>query len=339
MKLEPPSIREGMEAAARIWPGLLLCGLIALSARFLSEHYGAPVMLMALLIGLSVNFIAEDGQRAAVGVGFTARKVLRIGVALLGARISFEGFAELGLEVVALAALALLATVAAGYVGARALGRGWRLAVLTSGAVAICGASAAMAISAVLPRGETAERDLSFTVMSVTLLGTLAMVFYPILAQALGLSELATSVFLGGSVHDVAQAVGAGFSVSEAVGENATTVKLVRVSLLAPFVLALTLILRRSGASGAGGQAPVPFFVLGFFALATVNSLGLIPDWLREILWSVSSLALVSAIAAMGARTDLRRFVEVPLQSVALILGETLFLAGFVLVGAMLLFP
>lgn len=335
------TLRPAASRMNRLWPGLLVCGMIALAAQFLSDHYGAPAMLMALLLGLALHFLVEDGERARPGVEFSAKVILRVGVALLGARISFAVFAELGWGVLALILGALLATLAAGYLGARALGRGWRLAILTSGSVAICGASAAMAIAAVLPRNEFSERNLSFTVFGVTLLSTVAMVVYPILASVLGLDERAMGIFLGGTIHDVAQVVGAGFSVSENVGETSTTVKLIRVSLLAPFVLCLTLALRRLdlGEPRKGGQAPplVPGFVLAFLALALVNSLGLLPGIVQEAAWAVSRWAMLAAIAAVGVRTELKRIVEIPPQSIVLIVGETVFIAAFVLLGARIL--
>lgn len=334
-----------------LWPGVAVCGVIALAAQALSDYYGAPAMLMALLLGLALHFLVEDGERVAAGVTFSAKTILRIGVALLGARISFEVFAELGLEVIAIIIAALIATVIFGYLCARALGRGWRLAILSAGAVSICGASAAMAIAAVLPRNQFSERNLSFTVFGVTLLSTVAMVFYPPLAQLLGLSDLATGVFLGGTIHDVAQVVGAGFSVSDGVGETATTVKLIRVSMLAPFVLLLTLAIRRfhqpqagetpADAAQSGPQAArppaVPGFVVAFLLLAVVNSFGLLPAGVRAAAWALSKWAMLTAIAGVGMKTELRRILEIPRQSVVLIVAETLFIAALVLGGVALL--
>lgn len=332
------TIRPAASRANQLWPGLLVCGLIALAAQFLSDHYGAPAMLMALLLGLSMHFLVEDGERSRPGVEFSAKVILRVGVALLGARISFAVFAELGFGVLVVVVLALLATLAFGFLCASALGRGWRLAILTGGSVAICGASAAMAIAAVLPKNEYSERNLSFTVFGVTLLSTLAMVIYPIIAALIGLDEKATGIFLGGTIHDVAQVVGAGFSVSEPVGETSTTVKLIRVSLLAPFVLCLTLALRKTNDSEqqAGSKAPplIPGFVLAFLTLALVNSLGLLPSIVQEVFWAVSRWAMLAAIAAVGVRTELKRIIEIPPQSIVLIICETLFIAVFVLVAA-----
>ncbi len=316
--------------------GIVICGLVALAARFLSDHYGVPAMLMALLLGMTIRPVASESRRAAPGIDFASKRILRIGVALLGARISFEVFNELGWGVVVLVVCALIATLFFGYFGARALGRGWRLAILTSGAVAICGASAAMAISAILPRNEFSERNLGFTVFGVTLLSTVAMVVYPIITQSLGMDPLASGVFLGGTIHDVAQVVGAGFSISDSVGETATTVKLIRVSMLAPFVLILTLvlrILRIQQHSDANKPPIIPGFVAVFVVLAICNSFGLIPGWLQALFWDIARWAMLAAIAAVGLKTDLKRILDIPPQSVVLIVGETMFIAVFVILG------
>ncbi|MFD1343015.1 YeiH family protein [Litorisediminicola beolgyonensis] len=331
--------KRGAALAGRIRglaPGVLICGLIALAAQFLSDHYGAPAMLMALLIGMALNFVLDPPSRAAAGVGFSAKTLLRLGVALLGARIGLEAFAELGWPVLALVGGALIATLAFGYLAARVLGRGWRLAVLSAGSVAICGASAAMAIAAVLPRNEFSERNLAFTVFGVTLLSTVAMIVYPLVAAMVGLDELQTGIFLGATIHDVAQVVGAGFAVSDFTGETATTVKLIRVSMLAPFVLVLTLILRATvepGDPNAARPPLVPGFVVAFAALVVLGSLGLVPPILREAATALSKWAMLTAIAAVGVKTELRKFREIPVQSVVLISAETLFIACFALVA------
>ncbi|MFT4792883.1 MAG: putative integral membrane protein (TIGR00698 family) [Paracoccaceae bacterium] len=316
-------------------PGIAVSVVVAAAAKFLSEHYGAPAMLMALLLGIAFHFLAEEG-RCAVGIGFTSRAVLRIGVALLGARISVDLLIGLGPELIALVVLGVVATIGFGLLGARLLGRGWRFALLTGGAVAICGASAAMAIAAVLPRNERSERNLIFTVLAVTVLSTLAMIAYPVIAQALGLDDLATGVFLGGTIHDVAQVVGAGFSVSEQTGETATLVKLIRVTMLAPVVLIFSLGIRSfAEADQGGGPRPplVPVFVLGFLALAAMNSVGMIPPGVGAALGDLSRWALLVSIAAVGMRTSLKSILGVGSQAIVLIVAETVFLAGFILFG------
>ncbi|RMC36655.1 YeiH family protein [Paracoccus alkanivorans] len=325
----------------RLFPGLAVSVLIAVTAQFLSEHYGAPAMLMALLLGLALNFLAEEGTRTLPGVEYSAKTVLRLGVALLGARISADMLAELGAAMIALVVAGVVMTILFALVVARFFGRGWRLALLTGGAVAICGASAAMAIAAVLPKTDKSERNLAFTVLSVTLLSTIAMIAYPPLSGFFGFSSLESGVFLGGTIHDVAQVVGAGFSVSPEVGETATLVKLIRVSMLAPVVLIFSLSIRASGLSDqvADGKRPplLPGFVLGFLLLAILNSFGLIPAIVSDIAETLSRWALLAAIAAVGIKTSLVRMLEVGGTAIALIVVETVILAAFILTGVHLI--
>lgn len=317
-------------------PGFGVSVIVAAAAQFLSDHYSAPAMLMALLLGIAFHFLAEEG-RCVPGIALTSRSVLRIGVALLGARISVELLIGLGPELISLVVVGVILTIIVGLIGAKLLGRGWRFALLTGGSVAICGASAAMAIAAVLPKNEHSERNLIFTVLSVTVLSTLAMIAYPIIAAALELDDLATGVFLGGTIHDVAQVVGAGFSVSNEAGETATLVKLIRVTMLAPVVLVFALVIRTyaDDDEASGGKRPplIPFFVLMFLLLAAINSFGLIPLLLQAFLSDLSKWALLISIAAVGMKTSLKTIVDVGGQAVILILAETIFIAGFILYG------
>ncbi|MFA3918204.1 YeiH family protein [Ruegeria hyattellae] len=319
--------------------GFLVSAVVAAAAQFLSEHYGAPAMLMALLLGIAFHFLAEDGP-CKPGIEFTSRTVLRFGVALLGARISVELMVGLGAGLITVVVAGVVATILFGLLGARLLGRGWRFGLLTGGSVAICGASAAMAISAVLPKNEHSERNLIFTVLSVTVLSTVAMIVYPILTQTFEFNHEYSGVFLGGTIHDVAQVVGAGFSVSDQTGEVATLVKLIRVAMLAPVVLVISILVRRYAEAGeADGKRPpiLPFFVVGFLIFAVMNSLGLIPAAVVDLMSSLSRWALLISIAAVGMKTSLKRILDVGGQAIVLIVAETIFIAIFVLVGVVLI--
>lgn len=321
-------------------PGIGVAVLLAVAAKFLSEHYGAPAMLMALLLGMAFHFLAEDG-RCGVGIEFSAKGVLRIGVALLGARISAELVAGVGAELIALVVAGVIFTILFGLLAAKLLGRGWRMALLTGGSVAICGASAAMAIASVLPKNEFSERNLIFTVLGVTILSTVAMVAYPLLTEAFDFDDQAAGLFFGATIHDVAQVVGAGFSVSDEAGETATLVKLMRVTMLAPVVLVLSLALRsmhEEGADGSGKKPPLaPNFVIGFLILATLNSFGFIPAVVATALADLSRWMLLIAIAAVGMKIDLKRMFAVGGGAIALIVAETVFIALFILGGMELL--
>ncbi|MEP2640129.1 putative sulfate exporter family transporter [Roseobacter sp.] len=317
-----------------LFPGVIVAVLVAMTAQFLAEHYEAPAMLMALLLGIAVAFLGDEGKTVP-GIGFAARSILRIGIAFLGVRISFDLMAGLGLPVVLLVISGVLATIGFGLLVARFFGHGWRFAFLTAGSVAICGASAAMAISAILPKDDKSEQRLIFTVLGVTVLSTVAMIAYPILVTRLGLDETAGGIFLGATIHDVAQVVGAGFSISEYAGDTATLVKLMRVSMLAPIVLIAALIIRSYADAPDDGKRPplLPMFVIGFLALAGLNSLGLIPTVIADFMSQASKWLLLIAISAVGMKTNLKRVLAVGGPAIALLVIETFFIAGLILAG------
>jgi len=326
----------GLSRLRSLIPGLIAAMTVGLAARFLSEHYGAPVMLMALLLGMALAFLSDAGSRTAPGIEFTAKTVLRFGVGLLGLGITAQQIAGAGLGVLALTVAGVALTLTLGILGARLLGKSVYFGILSGGAVAICGASAALAIASVLPKdNRDLERDTVFTVIAVTALSTLAMILYPIVGSALGLSDYTMGVFFGATIHDVAQVVGAGYSVSDLAGSTATFVKLLRVALLVPLVVVLSLVFARSGraAGEPAPRLPIPFFVLGFAALVLIGSTEILPSELVSALLDLSRWCLVTAIAALGMKTSLRKLGDVGHRSIILVCTLTLTLAGFALAG------
>jgi uncharacterized integral membrane protein (TIGR00698 family) len=296
---------------------------------FLAQHYGAPVMLLALLLGMAMNYLSGDGPCAA-GIEFAARHVLRIGVALLGLRISIDQLAAMGWQPVLLVVAAVVLTIAVSVVAARLCGFKGVFGLLTGGATAICGASAALALSAALPGHPLKERATLFTVIGVSVLSTAAMVVYPVVVKSLGLDDVQAGVFLGGTIHDVAQVVGAGYSVSREAGDAATFVKLMRVAMLLPVILVAVAITSRRTADA---RPPLlPGFAVAFAALVAVNSAGWVPQALVEVGNDVSRWCLVAAIAAIGMKTRLKELSSVGARPILLMLGETVFLAALVLI-------
>lgn len=326
------TVLMGWRKQAQSWfPGLIASAVVAAAATFLSQHYGAPVMLFALLLGMSMNFLSQQGP-CAPGIELAGKKLLRIGVALLGLRISFGQISALGWMPVLLVVGSVLATIVCGVVLARLAGFKNPFGLLTGGAVGICGASAALAISTVLPAHPMKEKATLFTVIVVSALSTLAMVFYPMLAQFLGLDAHTTGIFLGATIHDVAQVVGAGYAVSQETGDVATVVKLMRVAMLMPVVVALALMYRGQQAADEPRPPVLPWFAVAFAALVLVGSLGWIPSQVRDIGSDASRWFLVIAISAIGMKTRLQEFLTVGFRPIAVMLGETAFLAVLVLV-------
>lgn len=320
-----------------IWPGLLTAITIALAATFIAEHQGGPQLLYALFFGMAFNF-AANGEKVKAGIEFTSRQVLRFGVALLGARITFEQISGLGTVPILLVIAGVALTILFGALLGKLLGRPRTEGLLTGGAVAICGASAALAISAVMPRSEENQRFTLFAVVGVTSLSTVAMIAYPAIARALGLDPNQASVFLGGTIHDVAQVVAAGYMISPEVADGATFVKLLRVATLLPVVLVFSMLFRNGGGGEAGTRPPLlPGFLVGFAALVVVNSFGFIPALVVEACSGLSRWCLVVAIAALGVKTSLQQLATLGWRPVFMLMAETLFLCVLILGGLLAL--
>lgn len=318
-------LKQQTDWIGQVLPGTLVAVVIAIAASFLGLHYGAPVMLFALLIGMALHFLTEL-PKCSVGIDFAAKSLLRLGIALLGARITMGQMAGLGWLPVIIVLSGLALTIGFGLILAKVMGRHWSFGVLTGGAVAICGASAALALSAALPRRPELERSTLFTVVAVTALSTLAMIIYPVIFSALGFDDRQIGVLLGATIHDVAQVVGAGYAVSEITGDTASFVKLLRVAAMPFVVLALVVLLARNGAV-AGQRTPWPLFALGFLIIMLCNSAGLIPESLRLLMVDASRWLLITAIAALGIKTTLRGLVDLGPGHAIAIVAQTLFLA------------
>lgn len=317
--------------------GLIVCVTIALATTFIADHYGGPTLLYALLFGMSLHFLSEEG-RCREGIEFASRTVLRLGVALLGARMTFEQVGDLGLGPVLMVIGSVALIIILGGLLSRALGLTRELGLLTGGAVAICGASAALALSAVMPRNETSERNTILTVVGVTTFSTMAMVIYPLIAGVLALADTQAGIFLGGTIHDVAQVVGAGYMISDETGDVSTLVKLVRVAMLVPVVMVFMWLFRKAR-QDAGETARMPLlpgFLVGFVFLVLVNSLGAIPEPVNDAMTTLSRWCLVTAIAALGIKTSFQKLAVVGWRPVILMVLETLLLLGVVL-GAVIL--
>ncbi|MBD3766309.1 MAG: putative sulfate exporter family transporter [Rhodobacterales bacterium] len=323
--LGPAQLAAAAQGLRLLLPGIAVALTVAAASTFLSDHHGGPVMLFALLIGMSLHFLSRDAV-CAPGLDFTSKRLLRWGIALLGARITLDQIASLGARPIVIVLVCLAATIGAGLLLARLTGRDWAFGVLTGGAVAICGASAALAISAVLPRAEGREQHTLFTVVAVTSLSTVAMILYPPVFAALGFAEAEIGILLGATIHDVAQVVGAGYAVSDLAGDTATYVKLLRVAMLPVVVVVLALIALRNRRQD-GAPVPWPLFTLAFLAILLANSLGLLPPALAGLMLDVSRWLLVAAIAALGIKTSLQALFTLGPANPAIVLAETLFLA------------
>lgn len=304
------------------FPGLILTALATLAAAFISNRYGAPLTLMALLLGLALNFLSADA-RLAPGLGFASRTLLRWGIVLVGARITFGQIIDLGPAALIAIVAILTLTLVSGVALARLLGFGAAFGALAGGAVAICGASAALAIATVLGEKRAGQAQLTLVLVGISAASALAMVAYPLIAHRLDMSDTAAGFMLGAAVHDVAQALGAGYSYSQHAGETAAIVKLSRVALLAPVLMALAWFFpnetgRRARLTGT------PWFVLGFFGLAAINSIGFIPPTASLAAQDGAAALLACAVTATGIRSPMQSLLEGGPRPLLVIGGATI---------------
>lgn len=314
-----------------LWQGASITAMTGLAALFLSEHYGAPAMLFALLLGMAVSFLYQSDSPCAKGIDFTGSTILRVGIVLLGTRIALGDLITLGWQTALMLAGAIFTTIILGVILARVFGLQKRFGALTGGSVAICGASAALAISSIMPNSEHKERDTLLTVIGVTAMSTIAMILYPIIVNYLEFDAHNAGVFLGGTIHDVAQVVGAGYSVSPETGDIATLTKLVRVAMLLPVVLIMMVIINRSNQSNKSDLPKVPGFLIGFVILMVINSCFSLPSVLLESANELSKFFLITAIAAIGMKTNLGKLTEVVIKPIILIVAETVWIALLIL--------
>ena len=334
-----------MRSKFKVLPGLAVAAAVGAAATLVAALHGGPQMLYALFFGVALNHLA-GAPHTKDGIEFGARTVLRLGVGLLGARITAAQIVALGWQTAGVVLLAVVTTLISAVWLGRRLGLNRARGVLAGGAVAICGASAALAISAVLPREKEGDRYTVMVVVAVTLMSTVAMVLYPLLVRLLALPPALGGLFLGGTIHDVAQVVGAGYTISVPTGDAATIVKLFRVTLLTAVVAGVSLVFRservaalqaRPGRRPASKTSLLPWFLWLFIAMVVLNSLGGLTLPVQQALGTASRACLVLAIAALGMKTSFRELARMGWAPVLLIVAETLWLALFVLVAVMLL--
>jgi len=320
-----------------ILPGLIVCIVIGLSTGFLSENYGGPQLLYALLIGLSLHFLYLN-ERVKAGIDFSSRTILRIGVGLLGIRITFGDISEIGLSAAAVVVFAVATTVALGVVLARTLGFSRDFGLIAGGSVGICGASAALAVASVLPKTKANEQFTLLVVVGVTVLSTIAMVVYPFLLKILDVGSMDAGIFIGTTIHDVAQVVAAGMLFGSEAGDVSTVVKLFRVALLLPVVLVISFFFASQSPEKVGLQSfkLIPLFLVGFVALSLIASMQMVSPATVESISGISRWMLVIAIAAAGLKTNFQELAQLGWKPVILLVLETLYIA-LLAAGLMLL--
>ena len=308
-------MHEKMRDLLKFVPGMLAALTVAAFAKWLESlmpvHWiGASVI--ALFVGMLINAVRKPNATFAPGLKFTSKKILKFAIILLGASLSVGTILNVGRYSLTVMVFTLLTCFGGGYFIGRALGLDWKLSNLISAGTGICGGSA---IAAIAPVIEAEETDIALA-MSATFLFDMAMIVaFPFMGRALGLTDMAYGLWSGTAVNDTSSVVAAGYAFSEAAGDFATMVKLTRTLAIIPTVIVFSLIeanIKRKESGAAGGEAKlkltkiIPWFILGFLALAALNSIGIIPAAVSAALKTVSKFLMVAALAAIGMNTSFK---------------------------------
>ena len=304
--------------------GILFVALFAAAVTRIAEipaiaGLGLSPLIVGIMAGAIYGNALRDGMPAswAAGVNFSARKLLRIAVAFFGLRVSLQEIAQVGLPGLAESVLVVGSTLLIGtWAGMKIMKLDRDTALLTAAGSAICGAAAVLAFESTL---QSKPHKSAMAVGSVVLFGTLSMFLYPVLFNAgwLHLDTLGAGLFFGGTIHEVAQVVGAASNVSPEATHIATIVKMTRVMLLVPVLLVVGLWVNRAArrdataaslqqgarANQRPGKLAIPWFALGFVAFVAINSLHVLPQAATTTLNTLDTFALTMAMTALGIET------------------------------------
>lgn len=326
-----------------IAPGLGFSTVVAITAFIMAGLIATvlpiPPILLALIVGITLNTLGVKPIMEA-GLAFSVKTLLRCAVALLGLRIALSDIAALGIPTAILVISAMALTIGAAFALARWNDQSPGFGALVGASVAICGASAALAASTVVPNYPDKQADLVFVVMGANALATVAMIAYPQIGLLLDFDPISTGVLLGSTIHDVAQVVASGYAVSDVVGITAVIVKLFRVLLLLPVVLLMGYYLKGTSSRREQLKVPIPMFAVVFLALCILNSaMPLMPQLLpiyiptKKICVELSTWGLLIAISALGLGTSISAFARLGWRHITTMIYTTILLGTVAIAG------
>ena len=333
------TLRAGPRQIVALLPGVGLCLLItgaAVAVQAIEErtlgHPFVEALVAAILIGIIIRTVWIPSELWQVGIAFSAKQLLEVAVALLGASISFAAIAASGSLLIALTAGTVAVTLAASFALSRVLGLPTKLSILIACGNSICGNSA---IATVAPLIRASGDDIAASISFTAILGVLIVLGLPLLIPLLGLSQTQYGILAGLTVYAVPQVLAATIPAGLISTHIGTLVKLVRVLMLGPVAIGISLAAPRFLAEpGAGRSVPlsiyklVPWFIVSFLALAAARSFGIVPDWIAAHVTRVASVLTILSMAALGLGVDIRVLSSVGARVTAAVTLSLLLLLG-----------
>lgn len=302
--------------------GVAICAAVAVLSIMLERLIPGELLgssIIALFMGTIINsFFHPDWIKPALK--FTSKRILKVAIVLLGASLSVSTIMSVGKMTFFVMVFTFAMCFGGGFYVRKLFGLNWKLSNLISAGTGICGGSAVAAIAPVI---DADDKDIAFALSSTFLFDMVMVALYPIMGKALGMSDIAYGIWAGTSVNDTASVVASGYAFSEAAGDFATMVKLTRTIAIIPTVLVFayigTRIKQKELQTVSEGEKVnilkiVPWFIGGFLALAIVNSVGLIPVEISNIMKNTSKFLMVTALAAIGLGTSITDFKKAGLS-------------------------
>jgi len=291
-----------------------------------AQQWGLGALPLAILFGMIAgNALSPTrSQQSERLLTFSKKRLLRLGIILFGSHLTLQQLISVGWQAALLDALVISAVLTTGYlVGVKWLRMSKEETILTSVGSAVCGAAAILATEPVL---KAKQQHVSVAVATVVVFGTLALFCYPIIFSVTNISSENFGIYIGSTVHEVAQAVAAGQTIDSAAMNTAIIVKLMRVMMLAPVVVIIGWLYQRSqnGTTTTSTKVPWPWFVFGFLIMVSVNSIVTFPEFIRTILQTTAQLSLTIAMAALGIQTRISAIKEAGMKP--LLLSSLLFI-------------
>lgn len=318
----------------RFVPGLVLALLLAAAATWLGNlpsvaALGLGALTLAIVAGIVAGntFYSRFAGMCNPGVMLAKQQLLRVGIILYGFRLTFQQIADVGVSGVVIDMLTLGSTfLLACWLGRRVFGLDRDTVWLIGAGSSICGAAAILATEPVLKADAS---KVAVAIATVVIFGTLAIFLYPFLytlaaAHLPAVTPTSWGIFTGSTMHEVAQVVAAGHAVSPETENAAVIAKMLRVMMLAPFLLLLSARVRQSAPTGGQGRLNFPWFALIFIAVALFNSLNVLPQSLVHTLNQLDNMVLATAMAALGLTTQFRSLKQAGLKP--LLLGLVVFI-------------
>ncbi len=297
-----------------ITPGLLLSACVAVVSMFISSFIPGDVIgatVMALLVGMLLNPIFSRYKQFDVGISYTGKVVLRIGIVLMGVNMNFSEVLNVGKYSLFVMIFTMATAFGAGNLIGKMFGMNWKLTNLLSVSTAICGGSAVAAVGPVI---KAKDKDVAYAISSTFIFDILTVVVIPWIGISLGMSNMGYGLWVGTAVNDTSSVVAAGYAFSDFAGNTAVIVKLTRTLFIIPYVLIFSVITERLEAKSEGvhGCKTInlkkifPYFIILFLVVVALRSTGIIPNTLIPAVSITSKFCMVMALSAIGLKTSFR---------------------------------